>query len=81
MLGASMIFVLLSYFYYEYVPEGLFLDKEETPAEDSPKEDTPEEEKAIDETDIGVENVALEQDALDKKSETEEKAELGEESF
>ena len=26
MLGASGIFVLLSIFYYEYVPEGTFLD-------------------------------------------------------
>ena len=28
MLGASLIFVLLSIFYYEYVPEGLFLDND-----------------------------------------------------
>jgi len=51
MLGASLIFALLSQFYYEYVPEDLFLD--------DGKKDIADDE-ALEKGEIGLENVALE---------------------
>merc|ERR1719500_2098690 len=51
MLGASMIFGGLSYFYYEYVPEGLFLENEKDDVEKG---------EETEKSETGVENVALE---------------------
>ena len=57
MLGASMIFALLSQFYYEYVPEGLFLEAEKEAEKEAEME-------AVDDDaekgSLGVENAALE---------------------
>ena len=37
MIGATGIFVLLSIFYYEYVPDGTFTDKDEEKIQNSPE--------------------------------------------
>ena len=59
MLGASMIFVLLSIFYYDYVPEGTFVD--------NPNDEELEVKSEKPET--GEENPSM---ALEEKTEEEE---------
>ena len=65
MVGATGIFVLLSIFYYEYVPEGTFADKDEELSEKDSEEVS---EKDI-KTDVGeviekgVENEAMTEEA------------------
>ena len=71
MVGATGIFVLLSMFYYDYVPEGTFLDNDEIDVK-SIKEDEKEKKE-----DIGVENVALETEKNDQlETEKSEEAAL-----
>ena len=60
MLAASLIFVLLSVFYYEYVPEGLFLENE----------DEKEEKASIDE--ISLKEKGEKNDAFEKSEDVEE---------
>jgi len=61
MLGASGIFVLLSQFYYEYVPEGMF-DEKPDDAKSAIEESEMNNEKEAEKEETGLENVALDEE-------------------
>ena len=67
MVGATGIFVLLSIFYYEYVPEGTFADKDEDEIKNGPEiitsKDLKPENVQPEISENGVENEALTEEA------------------
>ena len=64
MIGATGIFVLLSIFYYEYVPDGTFTDKEEGKIQNSPE--------VITSKDLKPENVEILENGVENEALTEE---------
>ena len=64
MIGATGIFVLLSIFYYEYVPDGTFTDKDEEKIKNSPE--------IITSKDLKPENVEISENGVENEALTEE---------
>ena len=64
MVGATGIFVLLSIFYYEYVPDGTFADKDEEKTENSSE--------VITSKDLKPENVEISENGVENEALTEE---------
>ena len=65
MIGATGIFVLLSIFYYEYVPDGTFTDEDEDKITSNPEVITSKDLKPdnVEISENGVENEALTEEA------------------
>ena len=64
MIGATGIFVLLSIFYYEYVPDGTFTDEDEDKITSNPE--------VITSKDLKPENVEISENGVENEALTEE---------
>ena len=64
MIGATGIFVLLSIFYYEYVPDGTFTDEDEDKITSNPE--------VITSKDLKPENVEISENGVENETLTEE---------
>ena len=64
MIGATGIFVLLSIFYYDYVPDGTFTDKDEDKITSNPE--------VITSKDLKPENVEISENGVENEALTEE---------